>query len=217
MLSGLNTLTLAVAAAFTLNSLAPTPASANAVAENLARIEARNLGKVDTRRLNDLVTRTTARNATTDISFTRDWLARQPRATGANQFECLAEALYFEARGESVKGQFAVAEVISNRVKSSRFPDTYCAVIRQGTGRKYQCQFTYTCDGHAEVITEPAAYARVAKVARAVLDDRAPEITDGATFYHTTAVRPSWARKFTKTAQYGVHLFYRRGVRTASN
>ena len=96
-----------------------------------------------------------------------------------------------------------------NRVKSAQFPDTLCSVINQGTGRRYQCQFTYTCDGHEEVIHEKRAYARVAKVAKLVIDGAAPDLTQGATYYHTTAVRPRWSRSFTKTMRIGVHLFYR--------
>jgi spore germination cell wall hydrolase CwlJ-like protein len=151
----------------------------------------------------------------TPVSYTRRWLAKQPTAPGEADWTCLSQALYFEARGESVKGQFAVAEVIINRVKSSRFPDTVCGVIRQGTGRKYQCQFTYTCDGNSEKIREPGAYRNVGKVARAVLDGRAAPITNGATHYHTTAVRPRWSRVYSKTARYGVHIFYRHTYREA--
>ena len=111
-----------------------------------------------------------------------------------------------------------MAEVIKNRVQSAQFPNTFCGVINQGTGRKYQCQFTYTCDGHKEVIHEPRAFERVAKVARLVLDGVNPKLTQGATYYHTTAVSPRWSRKFTKTARIGVHLFYRdERYRTASN
>jgi spore germination cell wall hydrolase CwlJ-like protein len=149
--------------------------------------------------------------------LSKSWLDQQPKATGGPEWQCLAEALYFEARGETVKGQFAVAEVIMNRVESERFPASACGVINQGTGKKYQCQFTYTCDGLKEVIAEPRAWDRVSKVARAVLDGRAPELTDGATHYHTTAVRPKWARVYTRTAEIGVHIFYRHTWRTASN
>ncbi|MFD3191331.1 cell wall hydrolase [Sedimentitalea sp. HM32M-2] len=150
-------------------------------------------------------------------SYSKSWLDAQPAATGSAQWRCLAEALYFEARGETVKGQFAVAEVILNRVKSERFPDTLCGVINQGTGRKYQCQFTYTCDGHKEVISERKAFERVSKVARAAIDGIDVQLTDGATHYHTTAVRPSWAKVYTQTARIGVHVFYRHTYRTASN
>ena len=152
-----------------------------------------------------------------EVKFVKSWVDKQPKATGDEHWECLSEALYFEARGETIKGQFAVAEVIMNRVDSGRFPDSVCGVIKQGTGRKYQCQFTYTCDGNPERISEPQAYERVKKVARAALDQRAPELTQGATHYHTTAVRPKWSRVYTKTAAIGVHLFYRHTYRTASN
>ncbi|MEY8828446.1 cell wall hydrolase [Sedimentitalea sp. XS_ASV28] len=150
-------------------------------------------------------------------TYSRRWIDSQPPASGGEQWRCLSEALYFEARGETVKGQFAVAEVILNRVQSSRFPDSVCAVINQGTGRRYQCQFTYTCDGREEVIAEPGAFRRVAKVARAAIDGVGVDLTDGATYYHTNAVRPSWSRRFQETARIGVHVFYRPGIRTASS
>jgi len=131
-----------------------------------------------------------------------------PTARGDAEWECLAEALYFEARGETVEGQFAVAEVILNRVDAPAFPDTVCGVVNQGTGARYQCQFTYTCDGAAEVIHEPRAHDRVGKVARIMLDGAPRELTDGATYYHTKAVNPRWARRFDRTTTIGVHHFY---------
>ncbi|AXI47369.1 cell wall hydrolase [Sulfitobacter sp. SK012] len=187
------------------------------VAEDLARVETLGLTGVASDRLKELVEPQSAAKTSGSVSYSRKWVDSQPKASGSEQWRCLSEALYFEARGESVKGQFAVAEVIRNRVESSRFPGSFCAVISQGTGRKYACQFTYTCDGHSEVIHEPKAYVRVSKVARAVLDGETPELTDGATFYHTTAVRPSWSRVFHRTTQIGVHYFYRRNQRSASN
>ena len=152
-----------------------------------------------------------------EVSYTKDWLDQQPKVDGDEHFRCLVEALYFEARGESVRGQFAVAEVILNRVDSARFPDSLCGVIKQGTGKRYQCQFTYTCDGQKEVIKEKRAYERVSKVARAAIDGTAEEMTEGATHYHTKAVRPSWSRVYKETARIGVHIFYRHNYRTASN
>ncbi len=153
------------------------------------------------------------------VSYSQTWLDAQPEAKGDEQWRCLSEALYFEARGETVKGQFAVAEVIMNRASSSLFPGTLCAVIKQGTGRKYQCQFTYTCDGYKDIIAEHQAYRRVSKVARAILDgtEGSGGLTDGATYYHSTAVRPSWARRFKNTARIGVHLFYRPNYRTVQS
>lgn len=191
-------------------------ASADAGLRQLFRFEKTSLETMPEVYLRNLLTEP-QRKQTSEVEFTWDWVDAQPKATGDDQFACLSEALYFEARGETVKGQFAVAEVILNRVASSQFPDTLCGVINQGTGRKYQCQFTYTCDGRAEVISEKRAYDRVSKVARAAMDGKAAPLTDGATYYHTTAVRPSWSRKFDRTAKIGVHLFYKPSVRTASN
>lgn len=151
------------------------------------------------------------------VNYSRDWLAKQSVKTGGDQWYCLAEALYFEARGESVKGQFAVAEVILNRVDSSAFPDTICGVVNQGTGRKYQCQFTYTCDGYAENIHEPRAWDRVGKVAGLMLKGAPRQLTSGATHYHTKAVKPRWSKKFPRTATIGVHHFYRMPTRVSSN
>ncbi|WP_299933445.1 cell wall hydrolase [uncultured Pelagimonas sp.] len=144
-----------------------------------------------------------------NVRYNKIWLASQPRANGGSEWRCLSEALYFEARGETVKGQFAVAEVILNRVESKKFPNSVCSVINQGTGRKYACQFTYTCDGRPENIHEPASWERVGKVAKAMLDGAPRQLTKGATYYHTTAVSPNWSRKFDRTAKIGVHLFYK--------
>lgn len=190
-------------------------------ADELARVEARGLKSVGESRVKELldssVVRTSGQTGKAGVQFSRSWIDAQPKATGAEQWRCLSEALYFEARGETVKGQFAVAEVIMNRVKSARFPGSLCAVIHQGTGKKYQCQFTYTCDGRAEVISEPRAFARVSKIARYVMDGKVPPLTKGATHYHTTAVKPRWSKVYTRTAKIGVHLFYRHTWRSASN
>jgi len=151
------------------------------------------------------------------VRYDRAFLAAQPAANGGAQWQCLAEALYFEARGESVQGMFAVGEVILNRVDSGSYPDTLCSVINQGTGRKYACQFTYTCDGLAETIGEPRAWERVGKVARLLMEGTPRDLTGGATHYHTKAVNPSWARVYPRTASIGSHYFYRQPTRTASN
>lgn len=197
-------------------------ASEDRAGDALRSAEERGLASISDARLQAFLTppaspKAKSTDASGKVSLSRDWIDAQPEASGGENWQCLAEALYFEARGETVKGQFAVAEVIMNRVKSSQYPGSVCAVIHQGTGKKYQCQFTYTCDGNPERINEPRAWDRVAKVARFVLDGRAPALTDGATHYHTTAVRPRWSRVFTHTTSIGVHRFYRQPVRTASN
>ncbi|MEM8776662.1 MAG: cell wall hydrolase [Pseudomonadota bacterium] len=152
-----------------------------------------------------------------DIVYSHDWLSSQTFEFGGEQWHCLAEALYFEARGESVKGQFAVAEVILNRVDSSAFPDTVCGVISQGTGRKYGCQFTYRCDGLKETIAEQDAYERVGRVAHLMVNGGSRKLTDGATHYHTKAVAPRWSRVYPRTATIGFHHFYRMPTRVSSN
>ncbi|MEO0391517.1 MAG: cell wall hydrolase [Pseudomonadota bacterium] len=188
---------------------------AETTAQELMKVEQQGLKALSRERLQAMITPPNTSHS--GLAYTKAWLDTQPKPAKGAQWRCLSEALYFEARGETVKGQFAVAEVILNRVKSARFPDTICGVINQGTGKRYQCQFTYTCDGRAETIGEPRAFDRVGKVARAAMDGLSPELTSGATHYHTTAVRPNWSRVYTRTARIGVHVFYRHTFRTASN
>ncbi|MDE0970524.1 MAG: cell wall hydrolase [Octadecabacter sp.] len=133
------------------------------------------------------------------------------------QWKCLAEALYFEARGEPVQGQFAVAEVILNRVDSPKFPNSICKVVNQGTGRKHACQFSYTCDGKFERIANMAVYNQLVVIARAMIDGGMRQLSGGATYYHTTSVQPSWARRFEHTATIGIHKFYKPGRRSDKN
>lgn len=129
--------------------------------------------------------------------------------------QCLSEALYFEARGEGAKGQTAVAEVILNRVDSSKFPNTVCGVVKQSNARG--CQFSYVCDGKADRVSEPRAFARVQAVARKMLGGAPRQLTEGATYFHTPGVRPSWSHRFVRTARIGQHIFYRTGTRLAAN
>lgn len=145
----------------------------------------------------------------TVASFNRAILDVMPAATGGPQWTCLSEALYFEARGEDLWGQIAVAEVILNRVDSPRFPDSVCAVIRDGTGRRHRCQFSYYCDGKVEAIGNQTAYVRVQKIAAMMIEGRARALTKGATFYHTDAVTPNWMNAMQQTAIIGDHIFYR--------
>ncbi len=147
--------------------------------------------------------------APTVASFNRAILDAMPEALGGPQWECLSEALYFEARGEDLWGQIAVAEVILNRVDSPRFPNSVCSVIRDGTGRRHRCQFSYYCDGKVETIGNPTAYSRIKKISAMMIEGRARALTGGATFYHTDAVAPSWMNAMKQTAVIGDHIFYR--------
>ena len=146
-----------------------------------------------------------------EIRYDPTFLASLDEVTdGDRAWQCLSEALYFEARGESPRGIFAVAEVILNRVDDPAYPDTVCDVVNQGVGHGlYACQFSYKCDGLPERMSEPRAVRRIGKIARLMLDGLDRPLTAGATHYHTKAVAPSWARVFTRTTTIGTHLFYR--------
>ena len=176
--------------------------------------ERQGLGGVTLSRLERLLVQD---NAAADSRYTQDWLDRLPATDGGKQWQCLAEALYFEARGETVKGQFAVAEVIMNRAESPRFPATVCAVVNQGTGAKHRCQFSYTCDGLPETMSEADAADRAGKIARLMVDGAPRPLTKGATYYHAKRVSPRWSRKFARTATIGVHHFYKPMVELSRN
>ena len=122
---------------------------------------------------------------------------------------CLAQAIYFEARGEALEGQYAVGEVIINRVLSKDFPNSVCGVISEGANRLNACQFSYNCDGKLETIKEKKIYERILKLSQMLLEPSARFLTSGATFYHSKLVSPSWSKKFIKTNEIGNHVFYK--------
>ena len=128
----------------------------------------------------------------------------------ARQEKCLADAVYFEARGEAVRGQIAVAQVVMNRVFSGFYPNTPCAVVYQNSHRHLACQFTFACDGIADVVKEPDMWDRARKIAKETLDGRLwlPEVAK-STHYHAYWVRPSWVHEMKKMYRFGVHTFYR--------
>jgi spore germination cell wall hydrolase CwlJ-like protein len=124
--------------------------------------------------------------------------------------KCLAEAVYFEARGEPVRGQIAVAQVVLNRAFSGYYPHTVCGVVYQNSHRHLACQFTFACDGIPDVIREPDAWECAKKIAAESLDGKLwlPEVGK-ATHYHAYWVRPGWVREMTRMYKLGVHTFYR--------
>ncbi len=142
-----------------------------------------------------------------EIRYDAAWLAALPAPTGGSDWECLTEALYFEARGESLKGQIAVAEVILNRVDSPLYPSTVCGVVKaRGRGA---CAFSYVCDGNSDKMRDRVSRDRAARIARLMLDGAPRQLTEGATHFHTRAVKPKWARQFKHTTTIGAHIFYR--------
>jgi len=124
--------------------------------------------------------------------------------------KCLADAIYFESRGEPVRGQIAVAQVIMNRVFSGYYPTTVCGVVYQNAHRRLACQFTFACDGIPDKITEPDAWERAKRLSRETLDGKhwLPDVGK-ATHYHAYWVRPHWVRTMNKLDKIGVHTFYR--------
>lgn len=131
------------------------------------------------------------------------------RPSDYGDVQCLAEAIYFEARGESRQGWQAVGEVILNRVESRNYPDTICAVLSQGAHRKNQCQFSYNCDGLRETIAEREIFGEIREMARRLLRGDVKPIVGGATHFHSRNVNPRWSERFELTSVIGRHLFYR--------
>ena len=128
----------------------------------------------------------------------------------AKSERCLAEAVYFESRGEAVRGQIAVAQVVLNRAFSGFYPTTVCGVVYQNKHRHLACQFTFACDNVADVVREPDMWDRAKKIAKAMLDGQLwlPEVGK-STHYHAYWVRPSWVSEMKKMYKFGVHTFYR--------
>ena len=124
--------------------------------------------------------------------------------------KCLANAVYFEARGEPVRGQIAVAQVVMNRVFSPFYPNSVCGVVYQNANRRNACQFTFACDGIPDVVTEPDAWARAKRIAKDMLDGKLwmPEVAK-STHYHAYWVHPDWVAEMRKIYSIGVHIFYR--------
>jgi len=135
----------------------------------------------------------------------RDPVVNNPQADPHSQ-QCLALAMYWEARGEGRQGMVAVGSVVLNRVEDVRFPDTPCGVIHQG-GEKPPCQFSWWCDGKSDSPTHKALWESSLTLASELLRERQNDPTRGALFFHNTSVADPWRR--TRTTRIGNHIFYR--------
>lgn len=140
-------------------------------------------------------------------------------AESARELRCLAEGIYFEARGEPWRGQLAVGRVILNRVASRHYPNTICGVVYQNSHLHNRCQFSFACDGKPDRISNAAVWFRVQGYAAWLLANEPNDETSGseyrvlaslasATHYHADYVRPHWAKSFELTARIGRHVFY---------
>jgi len=132
------------------------------------------------------------------------------------ELRCLAEGIYFEARGEPLRGQLAVGRVILNRVQSDAYPNTICEVVYQNDHMRNRCQFSFACDGKADTITERDIWYHVRGYAAWLLANNPKPGSEyqvlasleTATHYHADYVRPRWAKFLTLTVHIGRHLFY---------
>ncbi len=132
------------------------------------------------------------------------------------QHQCLSLNIYFEAAIESTAGKLAVAQVTLNRVRSNRYPDTICSVVKEGRHynsglpKRDQCQFSWYCDGKHDNPRETPAWRDSQNIAKYVLSHpNLIDITDGATHYHADYIDPPrWARKKEMTLQIDTHIFY---------
>ena len=137
-------------------------------------------------------------------------------------FICLALNTYHEAKNQSTVGQIATAQVVMNRVEDNRFPNTVCEVVKQGPTRpswedpnkeypiKHRCQFSWYCDGKSDVPKNEKAWRKAQDVAFLVLYNKIQlDVTEGATHYHATYVKPAWAKTKKRTTRIEKHIFYR--------
>jgi spore germination cell wall hydrolase CwlJ-like protein len=121
---------------------------------------------------------------------------------------CLARSIYWEAKGKSPADMEAVASVVMNRLGHEGFPDTVCAVVKQGSETR-NCQFSWWCDGRSDQVQEETQYAIAKEIARKALNKQLNDRTHGAMYFHDRKVKPAWARKYIKTTETSMFLFYK--------
>lgn len=128
-------------------------------------------------------------------------------STGAEldeQAQCLATAVYFEARGETLEGQLAVARVVMNRAASGRYPSTWCGTVKQ------PAQFSFVRHGQFPTIdTASASWHKAQAITRLAIANVVPSLSNDVLWYHANYVAPSWGRRLTRVSQIGAHIFYR--------
>ena len=135
----------------------------------------------------------------------------------AESLICLALNVYHEAKNQSFMGQVAVAQVVMNRVKDARYPNTVCDVVKQAETYKYKptipiknrCQFSWYCDGKSDKPEEPKAWRDAMHVANGVYNGHIGDFVEGATHYHAYYVNPSWAKVKQYVLRIDDHIFYK--------
>ena len=127
-------------------------------------------------------------------------------AHNVKEQQCLALAMYWEARGEGARGMQAVGSVILNRVADNRFPNSACQVVRDG-GEVPPCQFSWWCDGKSDRPRDFQAWQGAMSIADDILHGKRRDPTRGALYFHSTTVSPKW--RLQRVARIGNHVFYR--------
>ncbi len=143
------------------------------------------------------------------LRTTRQGMASGEIAALDGEGMCLAEAVYFESRGQPLAGQLAVAQVILNRTADKRFAPSVCGVVRERS-KSGTCQFSFVCDARSDVPGPSASWDEARAIAALALTGDMPDVTGGkALFFHATHAAPAWRLRMAKTATLGTHLFYR--------
>lgn len=122
---------------------------------------------------------------------------------------CLARTIYWESRGEGTADMEAIASVVMNRVGHDGFPDSVCAVVKQGR-EQGECQFSWWCDHRSDEAKDDKSYALAKEIARKALNRHLPDRTRGALYFHHRRVAPKWSKEYIKTVAIGPHIFYKR-------
>jgi hypothetical protein len=135
---------------------------------------------------------------------------------GSRELDCLTQAVYYEARGETPSGQAAVAQVVLNRARNPAFPKSVCGVVFQRAGARGGCQFSFACDGSMSRGHEVGAWRRAQTIASRALDGFVMAEVGSATHFHTLNVAPMWGPRLLRVAQVGMHVFYRFGGRAGA-
>jgi spore germination cell wall hydrolase CwlJ-like protein len=137
------------------------------------------------------------------------WPGSVPRVDLSQSLDCLALNIYHEARGESLDGRVAVAQVVMNRVGDPEFPGQVCEVVRQGGERpRDRCQFSWWCDGRGDLPDDLVAWTGSKDLARRILAGSVDDPTGGALWYHADHVSPGWEMDIIRRAKIGRHVFY---------
>ncbi len=141
------------------------------------------------------------------------WWAQKPlplSVMNKKEQRCLAEAIYFEARGESEEGQVAVGQVVLNRVKNPSYPNSICGVVYQNKHKRNRCQFSFACDGIKDRITQPSNWLTAQKLAKDVIGGKQYlKMVDASTHYHADYVSPRWRKSMVRRGKIGHHIFYK--------